>query len=113
MRRLRAGTVGMCLLLSACGAEDELAKCLSANEQTILLRQIALTGERKMAFDYCQQLWPSGENCRALYLDADTLVRTCMKGAGYTFINVDYYFAYGKSPYISALKWRLRWAAVY
>src|SRR5262245_8454096 len=44
---LRAVAISMGLLLSACGAEDELAKCLNSNEQTILLKQMDLTSEAK------------------------------------------------------------------
>jgi hypothetical protein len=87
MLALRAVAVGMGFLLSACGAEDELAKCLNSNEQTILLKQMALTDKAKKNFDDCNQLWQSQELCRAVHLNANGLIRTCMKGAGYTFIN--------------------------
>jgi hypothetical protein len=99
---LTAGAVGVGLLLSACGAEEELAKCLNANEQTILLKQMALTGEAKKNLDWCLSInagFFTQEYCRSLYLNANGLIRTCMKGAGYTFIDPDYRLANGKDPY--------------
>lgn len=78
------------LVLAACGVEDDLGKCTADSEQTVLLRQIAMTDNQRKALTFCQEDMRLGADyCKAVYLNANTPVRECMKGKGYTFKDAD------------------------
>jgi hypothetical protein len=78
-------------------ANRDLAACLQQSEQTILLRQIALTGKAKDAIDYClgEMTWFAPRQvtredwCRGLYVNANRPVQACMLRKGYTFMDLD------------------------
>jgi hypothetical protein len=77
--------------------KNDLTKCVDQNEQKILLRQIALTGEAKENFDFCisdPMMMPiltlhngvaRADWCQGLHLKADTITRACMSHKGYSF----------------------------
>lgn len=73
------------LALPGCG-EREATVCSVSAEQTVLLRQIAVTGETKTSFDQCIQAKRGEKYCRIIWLDADGLMRKCMSDRGFSFI---------------------------
>src|SRR5262249_1879802 len=61
--------------------------------------QVTQNEKGKEDFESCRRN-NMGENfCRALYLNANQLVRQCMKGGGYSFIDPDFYLSRGESPW--------------
>jgi hypothetical protein len=80
--------------------DEELANCFGATEQLILLRQLALADKAREAFDWCMTNDEASRMmgrsdvatedwCRALYLNANVPVRTCMREKGYIFTDPD------------------------
>jgi hypothetical protein len=75
----------------------DLAACLVQSEQTILLRQMALTGKAKDTIDYClgEMTWFAPRQvtredwCRGLYVNANRPAQACMFRKGYTFMDLD------------------------
>jgi hypothetical protein len=92
-------TLSMAFTLAACDdSSEKLKSCLASTEQTILLRQVTQNEKRKKDFESCRT--DMGENyCRALYLNANGLVRQCMKDGGYSFIDPDFYLSRGENPW--------------
>lgn len=91
-------------------ASDSLESCLASSEQTILLRQLNAPPKLKELFKSCRQVSDklphmtgrhgTGEGyCRALFFDANKAVRQCMKDAGYSFIDMDFYISRKENPY--------------
>jgi hypothetical protein len=81
------------------GPSDRLASCLASTEQTILLRQLSLTGKAKETFESCLKMTTNENFCRGLYLNANGAVRQCMKEAGYIFLDMDFYLSHDENPY--------------
>lgn len=80
----------MGLPLAGCGVEDDLGQCTADSEQTVLLRQLAMTDNQRKALSFCQDDMHLGvDYCRSVYLNANTPVRECMKRKGYTFKDAD------------------------
>jgi hypothetical protein len=77
---------------------DKLKGCLASTEQTVLLRQLALSGKAKDDFEYCRKL-QSEDQCRALYLNANGAVRQCMRNTGYIFSDMDFYQSHDENPF--------------
>jgi hypothetical protein len=74
--------------LCGCGesVDQALAQCWSSKEQTVLLRQLALVGRDREAFDVCiTRLQEPRDYCSAISLQAADLVLDCMKDRGYTY----------------------------
>jgi hypothetical protein len=74
--------------LCGCGesVDTALSQCWSSKEQTILLRQLALVGRDREAFDKCiRVLQEPRDYCGAISLQAADLVSDCMKDHGYTY----------------------------
>jgi len=71
------GIWSIAFVLSGCGVNDELGKCLNSTEQTIMLRQLTASPNREM-FDFCRKEQIGGaqseEFCRGLYLNANAPV---------------------------------------
>ena len=91
-------------------ASDSLESCLASSEQTILLRQLNAPPKLKELFSSCRQVSDklphltgrhgTGEGyCRALFFNANKAVRQCMKDAGYSFIDMDFYISRKENPY--------------
>lgn len=82
--------VGPLMLVAAANLtsclEKRLEQCLTSTEQTILLRQLNLTKDERERFDFCARN-ESITACRARFLNAETVVRQCMKGHGYPHIS--------------------------
>jgi hypothetical protein len=79
-------------------ARSQLAKCVAATERTILPHQAAARSDAPEKFEGCRTPNALTESfCRGVYLDT---VRTCMKDAGYLFIDPDLYLSHGESPYV-------------
>jgi hypothetical protein len=96
------------VVLSGCNpqtsASDKLKSCLVSTEQTILLRQMTASTKTKEAFEVCRQ--SNDESyCRGLYFDANRVVRQCMKEAGYSFIDMDFYSSRKENPYSKGDIW--------
>jgi hypothetical protein len=71
---------------------ERVTGCLASTEQTILLRQLNLTGQTRRTFDSCLEGAGNINGfCQALYLNANGAVRECMKQVGYIFLDADYY----------------------
>jgi hypothetical protein len=75
---------------------NHLKGCLAATEETILLRQLTLTGEKKKSFDSCRA---REAECRYSWLDAESLVLPCMYDSGYIFLDQDFYLSHNQNPY--------------
>lgn len=91
------------IALSGCDpqtASDGLKSCLSSTEQTILLRQVTAAPKLKEGLEFCRSVQNNSEGyCRGLYLNANKVVRQCMKQAGYSFIDMDFYRSRKVNPY--------------
>jgi hypothetical protein len=100
MKNLIIGIVAL-MALSGCDPQttsDNLKSCLSSTEQTILLRQVTAATKLKEQFEYCRSI-QNESYCRGLYLDANQVVRQCMKDRGYSFIDIDFYRSRKVNPY--------------
>jgi len=91
------------LVLAGCdplqsSSSDILKSCLASTEQTILLRLLSATDKTKEAFNDCRKIFANESYCRGLYLNANGAVRQCMKEAGYTFIDPDFYLSRNETP---------------
>jgi hypothetical protein len=79
----------LCATLAGCGdasKEDALDTCKRQVEPTVLLRQLALPSQKKAEVERClADSNLQSEFCRAVYLDEDQVVRSCMSGKGYSF----------------------------
>jgi hypothetical protein len=76
----------------------ELTSCLASTEQTILLRQLALTDKARESFDFCRNDGAfSASFCSGLYLNSNRVVRECMNKAGYEFIDSDLYLSHNEN----------------
>jgi hypothetical protein len=97
----RCAAVGL-LATTITGCDDvrdpsnHLKSCLAATEQTILLRQLTLTGEKKKLFESCRA---REAECRYSWLDAENLVLPCMYDAGYIFLDQDFYLSHNQNSY--------------
>ena len=80
-------------------SSDKLTSCLASAEQTVLLRQLSLTGKTREAFEYCREMRTGESFCRGLYLNANGVVRQCMNEAGYLFLDQDFYMSHNENPY--------------
>lgn len=102
MTRIWLLILAMAFALAACDdSSDKLRSCLASTEQTVLLRQVNQNPKAKENFELCRTEMNMGENyCRGLYLNANGLVRQCMKDAGYSFIDPDFYLSRGETPWI-------------
>jgi hypothetical protein len=102
-------TIG-CFMLSACG-EDDLSRCVASTEQTIMLRQMTLVGQEKVGFERCLEKTTYGRDyCKALWLNADTAVMSCMERQGYTFTNTESGFGLcGYSDWENPECYRSKW----
>jgi hypothetical protein len=112
MKTLIIGIVAL-IALSGCDpqtASHTLKSCFAASEQTTLLRQLTAPPEIKEQFKSCRQTSDTllhttdrrgnAEGyCRALYFDANQAVQQCMKDAGYSFIDMDFYISRKENPY--------------
>lgn len=93
------------LALTLAGCDDvqrtsePLARCLASTEQTVLLRQLNLRDEVKKVFEFCRTTTKNDAGCQALYLNANVPVQQCMKDAGYTFLDIDFYLQHKENPY--------------
>ena len=88
--RMGRGLALILVLPLGCCVQEDLASCLSTGEQTIRLKQLTLGAERQESFNSCLRKWGWPESyCRAMYLNADSIARDCMKGRGYTFSDRD------------------------
>ena len=80
---------GLCAALAGCFEEDAekaFRTCSREIEQTILLRQFALSAEKKHLLEVClteRVLKP--EYCRAVYMNEHEALRDCMEDRGYSF----------------------------
>ena len=81
--------LALCVALAGCfedDAETAFRTCRREIEQTILLRQFALSAEKKHLLEVCLTggvLKP--EYCRAVYVNEHEALRDCMEDKGYSF----------------------------
>ena len=79
----------LCAAMAGCFEEDAetaVRTCHREIEQTILLRQLALSAEKKHLLEVCLTggvLKP--EYCRAVYMNEHEALRDCMEDKGYSF----------------------------
>ena len=78
---------------------ENLKSCMASSEQTVLLRQLALTDKDREAFENCRAIPNNERHCRALYLNANGAIRECMKQKGYIFSDLDFYADHKENPY--------------
>jgi hypothetical protein len=103
--RLAVLAATVALSLTGCdpgpAPEAVLRSCLASTEQTILLRQLALSGTEKEKFESCKNrpiptyvrpgTLSTINYCRVVYLDANDPVRQCMSERGYIFLDLSSY----------------------
>jgi hypothetical protein len=78
---------------------ENLKSCMASSEQTVLLRQLTLTGKNREAFENCRAIPNNERHCQALYLNANGAVRECMNQKGYIFSNLDFHADHKENPY--------------
>jgi hypothetical protein len=80
-------------MLPGCSVDDDLADRIASSEQTVLPRQLSLSGKQREMFDRCKDNHVGGENsasyCASLYPNANTPVRLCMAHRGCVFTDPD------------------------